>query len=243
MIVEAEAHADSVERDAQNTQQTELIRIDAAIRTQRAQTDCKVTDARTQQVALIAEAQGQIAAAVVQATAELEVQRARVEQVRSQLEADEIAPAQAWKEAAISRARGDAAKIIEEGRATTEVLSMITQAWRKAGPDARDVFLMQKLDTMVTTLMRTLESVEIDKITVLGTGAGRPGGGAGDGLAAGLIGANEQLRAAFGVDVIAAMQARLGARSAGPQSAGPLPSATAASPPEPEPTNPPGRTR
>jgi len=225
-IVEAESKADAEVKDAQNIQKTEVVRIEAAIRTMTAENERKVADANTQKAAMIAESQGQIGAAVVEAKAELDVQGARVEQRRRQLEADIIAPANSKRQAAISDARGRAAKIVEQGKATADVLSMITAAWQKAGPNARDVFLMQKLDTMVDTLTKTVESVKVDKITVLGMPQNGNGNGASS-LAPQLIGANEQLKAALGVDVIGALSGRLDGKSA--------PSAQAPPPPTPAP--------
>ena len=151
----------------------------------------------------MAEARGQIAAAVVEAQAEIEVQTARMEQVKLQLEADVIEPARAQQAASINDARGQAAKIIEEGRATAAVLSQITKAWKLAGPNARDVFLMQKLQSLVDTMTKTVQAVKVNKVTVLGVGQN------GAGLAPQVISASEQIKAALGVDVLGALQQRL----------------------------------
>jgi flotillin len=199
-IAEAENKAASVTRDAANVQKAEIVRIDAAIRTLAAEAERNVADAETQKEANIAESRGEIQADVVEAKAQMDVQRARIEQTKQQQEADIIAPANARMLAAINDARGKAATIVEEGRATAEVLRQVTSAWKKAGPNARDVFLMQKLGSLVDTLTRTVEGVKIDKVTVLGTGSGN-----GD-LAAKVIGASEQIKAALGIDVLALLE-------------------------------------
>ena len=85
-------------------------------------------------------------------------------------------------------------------------LTQVTRAWKQAGANARDVFLMQKLDSLVETLTRTLETVKVDKVTVLGVGKG-----AGPDLATQAISVSEQLKAALGVDLAQALQSRLGA--------------------------------
>jgi len=233
LIAEANSKAESMVRDASNVQETELVRIAASIRTLEADTKRKVADAQTQKAALEAEERGQIAAAVAEAQAEIEVQTARIEQVKLQLEADVIEPARAHMAASINDARGKAATIIEEGRATAQVLSQITAAWKLAGPNARDVFLMQKLQGLVDTMTQTVQSVKVDKVTVLGLGQG------GDGLAPKVISASEQLKAALGVDVLGALQQRL-TPAAAPQKGAPPTSPTetayeveVAPPPEP----------
>jgi flotillin len=217
IMAEAASKAESVVRDASNVRETELVRIDATIRTLEADTNRRVADAQTQKAALEAEERGQISAAVAEAKAEIEVQKARIEQVKRQLEADLIEPARARMNAAVSEARGQAAKIVEEGRATAEVLAQITRAWKQAGPNARDVFLMQKLPALVDTLSQTVQSVKVDKVTVLSTGQG-------DGLAQKVIGASEQIKAALGVDLLGALESRL-SPPARPQPAAPAPAA------------------
>src|SRR5205823_10756554 len=112
----------------------------------RAESERRVRNAETMQQALIAEQQGQVAALVARATAELKLQEARIEQVKNKLEAEVIAPARAQCEADIAKARGDAAKIVENGKATALALTELARQWRKMGSAARDIFLLQKLD-------------------------------------------------------------------------------------------------
>ena len=209
-VAEATNHALSVVRDAQNVEEAEIVRIDAGIRTLEANTRRQVTDAETQQAALIAESQGEMQAAIAEAQAQLKVEAARIERTRQQLEADIVAPASAKMQAAINEARGRAARIIEDGRATAEVLEMITRAWKQAGPNARDIFLMQKLQTLVETITSTVDGVKVDKVTVLGTGAQNGQSN----LAGKVIGASEQIKAALGVDVLGALQNRMATPSA-----------------------------
>ena len=201
-VAEAATKAESMVRDASNVQDTELVRIDAALRTLQAEVQRKIADAQSQKSALEAEQRGQVSAAVAEAIGDVEVQKARIEQVKRQLEADVMEPARAQMDAGINEARGKAAKIIEEGKATAEVLSQITRAWKLAGPDARDVFLMQKLPALVDTLCQTVGSVHVDRVTVLGLGGN-------DGLAGKVIGAAEQIKAASGVDLLGALGQRL----------------------------------
>jgi len=203
VIAEANNKAASVVKDATNVQETELVRIAAAIRTMEADVKRKIADAQTQRAALVAEQKGEIAADVAQAQAEVEVQKARIEQVKRRLEADIIEPARAQMEATINDARGQAAKIVEEGKANVQVLSQITAAWKQAGDNARDVFLLQKLQRLVETMTHTVEAVKVDKITVLGVGQ------SGDGLAPKVISAAEQIKATLGVDILGALQQRI----------------------------------
>ena len=107
-------------------------------------------------------------------------------------------------QSAISDAKGRSAAIIEQGKATAAVLSQITGAWKQAGDNARDIFLLQKLPSLVETLTETVDSVSVDKVTVLGTGQG------GGDLAGKLISVSEQLKAALGVDLLGALEQKAG---------------------------------
>ena len=205
VIAEATNRALSVIRDSKNVEEAELVAIDAAIRTLEAHAARQLADAESQRAAFVAEAEGAVYAQIAEAQAQMDVQRARIKQVQQRLEADVIARAQAQMTARVNKAQGDAATIVEDGRATADVLRQITAAWRSAGANARDVFLMQKLEPLVETLCRTVQGVRVDRLTVLGTSGSDRGGD----LAQRLIGASEQLKAALGVDLVGALQQRL----------------------------------
>ena len=173
----------------------------------------RITDAETKQVAMVAEAKGDVAAKLARAQAELDVQKARVEQVRRQLQADVLEPARAQKTAAEAQAKGEAMSIIEQGRATAAAMQEIATTWRRVGDNARQVFLMQKVDQLMRIVMSSAGDLKVDRLTVLGSGAD---GGAGTDLAAKLIGLSEQLKAATGLDVASAIRERLAGAGAMP---------------------------
>lgn len=84
----------------------------------------------------------------------------------------------------------------------------IAVAWHDVGDNARNVFLLQKVDGLMTQVMQTVSGLKVEKLTVLGgLGAGAPGGG-GD-LTGKVISASEQLKAATGVDLLGAVRDRM----------------------------------
>jgi flotillin len=211
LIAEARAKAESAIQSAGNKQQTEISKIDAAIATARARNASRIADAETRSHALVAEAQGQVASKLARAEGELDVQKARVEQVRRQLAADVLEPARARKAAAEANAKGNAAQIVEEGRATAAAMTQIAGTWREVGPSARNVFLMQKVADLTRIVMGTVKELKVDKLTVLGGvgGGGAHSNGAGTpDLTGRLIAASEQIKAATGVDLAAALRPR-----------------------------------
>ena len=178
--------------DAEQRQMARVAEASAEIEIVRATTAKRVTDTQTMRKALVAEEVGRVRALIAKAEAELKVQQARVEQVRLALQADVVAPAQADMERAQADARASAAKIIEDGKATANVLEEMIRTWESGGDDARDIFLMQKLQTVMGRLVDTIGSVKVDRITVLPEGNSR---------AANAVTLVEELKAGLGVDL------------------------------------------
>jgi len=217
LIAEATSRAESAVRAAANRQETEISQLEAQLGTLRADNARRMTDAETKAVALVAEANGQVAARLARAEGELDLQRARVEQVRRQLAADVLEPARAKKAEAEAEAKGRASRIVEQGRATAAAMDEIAAAWRAVGGNARNVFLMQKVDDLTRSVMGTMGDLKIDRLTVLGGIGGGGGGATGHGgngplapdLTGRVIAASEQLKAATGVDLLSAVRDRL----------------------------------
>lgn len=194
-IAEAIAGADSVVRQAENMEREVRAQITAQITMAKAEAQRRLTDALTRRDALIAEEQATVSAQVVQARAETDVQLAKVEQIRGKLEADVIQPAKAAAEVAENRAKADVAQIIEDAKARAEALKALAGAWEKAGPNARQVMLMQKMDVVIHALTESIAETNIEKLTMIGSGDS-------NNAAIKALPALEQIKQVFGVDVI-----------------------------------------
>lgn len=197
-IAEAQAKAQSALQAAENLKRTSLRQIEARIETTRADADRRLQNALSQRTAAISEAESEIAAEVARTIAELAVQRERRNQVEQQLQADVIAPAEAACEEARARAKGNAASIIEDGRARAEGIRELAETWRAAGDNAREIFLFQKLEGLLALLVATVPDVDVEKVTVIDAG----GGGSATKIAAFL----EQLRQSTGIDLTHTIQ-------------------------------------
>lgn len=166
-VAEANAKTSSKVNDASNREHARIRELESQVEILRAETERRIADTITKREAMIAEEVGKVRAAIARAEGELKVYEARVEQVRRQLEADVIAPAQADMEASIAAAKGDAARIVEDGKATAGVLDEMITTWQAGGPAARDIFLVQKLRATMSALVNTIQDVRIDRLTVL----------------------------------------------------------------------------
>ncbi|HHO49283.1 MAG TPA: flotillin family protein [Deltaproteobacteria bacterium] len=209
-IAEAKAKASAITRDADNRRRARLQQVEAEEQIAVAQAERRVADARTRSTAMVAEQHGQVEALIAKATAALEAETARVEQVKLQLKADVIEPAKADMEAGINEAKGRSAKILEEGRSTVQVLDEMITVWQQSGGSARDIFLMQKLQSVMKQLVSTVGMVKVDQITML-----PPGEGGGDATRK-AVRMVEELKGALGVDIPKLLEAAIETRPKGP---------------------------
>ena len=207
-IAEASAQADAAEVKWSNFMEGEVAKLEAQIEVAHKENDRRIADATTQRGAMIAEQQAEVQAAMAQAQAELAMQDARIEQVRLQLRADLIRPAEARRDEAVAQAKAGAVKIVEQGKATATVLRDLAASYRGQGTAGRDVLLMQKLVPVLEQVTGTIGQLRVDRLTVIGNGQSAGNGGS---LAGQLISTNEQIKAATGIDVAGAVRQRLSA--------------------------------
>lgn len=206
-VAEAQAKSQAEQQKWLNTTQADLAKLDAAIEIARKDNERRVADATTRRAALIAKERADVQALVAKSKAEIDTQDARIQQVRLQLQADVIQPAEAKRREAEETAKGEAAKVVEQGQATANVLKDLAETYKHGGTAGRDVLLMQKLVPLLEQLSGTLGTLHVDRLTVLG----KSGKGDGDGALAGtLINMSEQIKAATGVDVPALVRDKLG---------------------------------
>jgi flotillin len=205
-IAEAEARAEAAEQKWRNTMNGEISKIDADIEIARKENERRVADASTRRDAMIAQQLGEVQGLVAQAKAEVDTQVARIEQVRLQLDADVLQPAEAARREAEEIAKGEAAKIVEQGSATAKVLSDIASRYNTSGSAGRDILLMQKLVPLMAKIAQSMGDLKVDRLTVLGKGGGN---GEGEDLAGKLLNYSEQIKAATGIDVPALVRSKL----------------------------------
>lgn len=210
-MAEADRKAEAAIRSAENLRQTRTSQIAAEVETARAQADKRLVDARTRRAAEIAREESTVLSDIARAQSELAVQTARIEEVKLTLDADVVAPAKAYRAQKEAEAKAAVAPIIEDGRASAEGLRKLAARWAESGDQAREIFLLEKLDALVKLLVNTVQDVRIDRMTVINEGDRSVAG-----QSASLV---EQLRSAAGVD-LPGLARRVGAGVTG---AGPPP--------------------
>lgn len=166
-IAEANAKAQSVIQASANERITSLRRIERDIEIAKAQAEQRVRDALTKRVAVVAEVEAVVGADVAKAQAEVAVQTERIKQVEQQLQADVVAPAEAECKRAIAQAKGDAARIVEDGKAQAEGTKRLAESWKAAGSSAKEIFLFQKLEVLLKMMASSVPEVEVQNVTVI----------------------------------------------------------------------------
>jgi len=187
----AEAAARQASDVTMQTAQTLIVQKENELRQLKAQLEA---EARAE------EERAAAAAAQARAEAESELQEIRKKLEQLRLQADVVLPARAEQEAQALRAAGEAATIEENGKAMAEVLRMMTDTWIKAGHDARDIFLIQQIESVIQTVVSRVNLVELGEVNIIDT--------SGDALArhvasypAVVRGVLEELKASTGVDI------------------------------------------
>ena len=210
-IAEVQANATALVQKAHNKMNSEIANIETEMQVAQRETKRRIVDASTQREAMISEVRGQVQAQVTEARAQLKAWEARIGQVRLKLQADVVAPAQAEKAKAEASAKASAATVIAQGRAAAAALTSLAQAYQAGGKNARESLLVQKLLPVFEHLTKTMKTLRVDRLTVLPPqSAGTPTVGAS------VVAANEQVRAATGVDLIGSLQKRVIAGSQPP---------------------------
>ncbi|HEY9609554.1 flotillin family protein [Allocoleopsis sp.] len=192
-IAEAKARAQSIIQASENERVTSLRRIERDLQVAKAEAERRVRDALTKRAAVVAEVESVVGSEVARVQAEVAVQTERIKQVENQLQADVVAPAEAECKRAIAKARGDAARIVEDGKAQAAGTKRLAESWKTAGSSAREIFLLQKLEPLLKTMAAGVPEVEVQNLTVIDAQNGSN--------VTKMASFLEQLRQATGVDV------------------------------------------
>ena len=167
----------------------------------------RVRQAQLEALAGAAEAEAKVAGEKARVVAEQTLEAERVELETRRLEADVVAPARADLEAKQLEAKADAAKVIEEGNAQVEVFRRLVDQYHAAGEDAQRIFVLRMLPDIIDSIVGTVSSVDIEKVSIIDSG-GQGGGVPGfmQQLPGSVISLVEQLETALGVDLLKAVR-------------------------------------
>ncbi len=205
-IAEADAAAETRQRQANARQVAEVKEAEADIQIAEAQNQLRVRKAELDREAQIVERTALVKAQEAEVDAQKALEARRVEREQLRLKADVIAPADAAKAAALLQAEAEAAPIRERGRASAEALQMLYEQVKQGGSNAFAVFLAEKLPQLLQTSISAVEGVDIDRVVVLDSGGGEGVSNAVNQKVHGALGTMEAISAAVGVDIQEVLQ-------------------------------------
>lgn len=107
------------------------------------------------------------------ALAERQLQGIRGELERLRLEADVVIPADKQRVSRELHAVGDAAIKAETGRAQGEALQALYGAWKLAGKDASEIFLIQQVDLILADVAQATDGLDVQRVNLIDGGDGR----------------------------------------------------------------------
>ena len=206
-VAEATRSSEAMQTEAAARQAAEVAGIQADLRITEENNKLRVRKAELEALALASEAEAAVAGQKARVVAEQALQQERIGLEQRRLEADVLLPANADRDAAEQRAKGEAAKITEDGKAKLFVLEQTIKLYQSAGSEAERIFILNMLPDIIRDISRSVGEMDIDKVTVIDSG------GAGTGVAkaagqlpAAIIQLTEQIEAATGVNILSRLQ-------------------------------------
>lgn len=192
------AAAEIAEADRREAAKVAEAKADRAIA--EAENDVRIVKAQLAAQSEAEEAKVSVAANVARAKAEQELAVQEIELEEKRQRASVIIKAEAERKAKEEVAKGNAARILEDGQAEVDVLKQKLALWQQAGPDAERLFLIQMLPDILKEVIKTVDNLKIDKLTVVdGGGQGVPG--VFNQIAGATPALLESLKASTGIDI------------------------------------------
>lgn len=171
-IAESDSMKQAEEVEAASQGRGEVARRNAQAQIQKEQNELRQVIADLELLAKSEEERAEARALTARAEAEQELQQVRTELEKLRLQADIVIPAEANKVARELIAAGEAAEIAEKGRAMAEVLRMTADAWKDAGENAADIFILQRLETIMRRVAEAAQQVKVREVAIIDGGAG-----------------------------------------------------------------------
>ena len=163
--------------EAEQREQAKLAQAKADKSVAEAENEVRIVKAQLDAEAEAEEAKVSVAAQVSQARAEQELAEQEIALAEKRQQSLVVVKAEAERKAKEEIAKGDAARILEDGQAEVEVLRRKLDLWKQAGTDAERLFLIQMLPEIMKQVVSTVDNMKIDKITVVDSGQGGSGAG------------------------------------------------------------------
>ena len=166
-----------------------------------AQNEVRIIKAQLGAIAAGEEAKVAVAADLAEAKAQQELAEEEIKLAEKRQRAQVVVKAEAERQAKEEIAKGNAARILEDGQAEVEVLRQKLVLWKEAGADAERLFLIQMLPDILKQVVKTVDNLKIDKLTVVDSGQGTGVPSVFSQIAGSTPALLESLKASTGIDI------------------------------------------
>ncbi|HEY9609555.1 flotillin family protein [Allocoleopsis sp.] len=172
-IAESNAIAEAEQIEAECEEHAEVAKTQNRIIILEKENELRKIKAKLEQKSRSEEEITTAAAKEKRAKAEQVLQALRAELERLRLEADEVLPAEAQRQAKELRARGQAAVLEENAKAAALVNDILSQVWQETGADASELFLIQQIEMVLKEVVQIPKRIQLDKVNVIDNGDGK----------------------------------------------------------------------
>ena len=170
---ENQANQEFKQEEAAARQSAELAQKQAEIGVSQKRNELRALVGQLEGAAQAVEREAVVAAEQARAEAEQELQTLRQQLETKRLQCEVVLPAEAARKGAELLAQGAAAQQREQGLATAETTRAMAQALATAGSDAREMFVLSQLDTLVAKVAEKVKGVTVAEVQVIDGGDGR----------------------------------------------------------------------
>jgi flotillin len=172
-IAESNAMGEAERIEAECQQRSEVAQTQSLSIVQQKQNELRKIKAELEQRAKSEEERTIAAGKEARAKAEQQLQAMRATLERLRLEADEVLPAEAQRQAKTLQAKGAAASLGENAKAAAQVNDMFSQVWQTTGTDATEVFLLQQIEMVLQQAAEIPNRVNLERVNVIDNGDGQ----------------------------------------------------------------------
>lgn len=170
-IAEAESESEARKVSAEAKKGASIAEYQADMEVVEADNKLRVKKADLLALSNKSEAKAKVAGEIARAKEERLLEDERIELNKRKFEAEIVIPARAQKEASELTAVGEAAKIVEDGKATAEAVKLMRHEWERG--NTRELFLIQQLPDIIDKMTKVVsENLSIEKLTIVDSGKG-----------------------------------------------------------------------
>jgi flotillin len=172
-VAESDAIRTAQEAEAEAHARGEVAKTQARATVQKKQNELRRIRAELDAEARSEEERAVAAAQAARSEAEKELQQIRGELEQLRLQADVTIPAEMARKVRELEEAGNAAPLLEDGRAQAQTLALMAEAWRETRGKAMDMYVLQNLDEIFAQVAKAADALQAREVNLVDGGDGK----------------------------------------------------------------------